>query len=224
MNMIKQLGIGAIAGFVIAILFMLFKDFSFTIPIAFVINSLYVLIVMLWCYCLFAGQKIKRLSKKELEGEAEDEADDIISKTFYNYSFCGNSSMIIAVLALSLSMIESSILMTGIGIIAIIIGYIMTAYMLHVIKGAYPERNLPGMADKDFSKKMLEISDAGEKHIMLHALYKAYGFANTAFIIAIIAIALYSIFTGDAQLFSIVLISVILIIMNGIYLLEAKNK
>ena len=135
-----------------------------------------------------------------------------------------NTGAIISVLALAFAMIELSLILIAIGIVMTIASYPLSSYMMHLMKKAYPERDLPDISDTDYSKKLLEISDEGERHLMLEGLYKVYQFANEAFLFAIIGIALYSVVSGDSQLFSKIVISIILLIMNGMYAFSVRNK
>ena len=111
-----------------------------------------------------------------------------------------------------------------IGVIVTLLSYSMTTYMMKLYQLAYPDRNLPDVGDKDYSKKLLEISDDGERHIMLYGLYRAYNFVNIAFVFAIIGISFYSLVTEDSQLFSIIVISLLLLMMNAVYVFSIRNR
>jgi len=224
MKAIKQYIISGIIGFLIvwAIILIPFSKLDF--PITIVTISLFVIVIISWIYTIFVAKHINKLINNELEGDAEDEADDTLNKRFYDYSFSMNVGAIISILALSFAMIELSLILIVIGIIMIIVSYVLSSYMMDLMKKAYPERDLPDHSDKDYSKKLLEVSDEGERHLILEGLYKVYQFANAAFLFSIIGIAVYTVVTGDSQLFSMIVISIILIIMNGMYALTIRNK
>ena len=223
-NFLKQLFIGAIVGIGIVMIYLLIPFNNLSFPIQTVTIGLYIIVFLTWVYCLIVANKIKQLAKNNLEGEAEDEAEEIMNKKMYDFSFSNNTGATLSILAVSLSVIENNLLFILIGVVAAAVSYFMMAYMMRLMKLASPERNLPDVGDKDYAKKLMDISDEGERHVMLHGLYKTYNFSNIAFAFAIIGIAIYSSLTGDSQLFSIMVISVILLVMNGVYVLSVRNK
>lgn len=223
-NFLKQLLIGAVVGIGIVMIYLLIPFNQMTFPIQTVTIGLYIIVFLTWVYCLIVANNIKQLAKNNLEGEAEDEAEEIMNKKMYDFSFSNNTGATLAILAMSLSVIENNMLYILIGIVAATISYFMMAYMIRLMKLASPDRNLPDVGDKDYAKKLLDISDEGERHVMLHGLYKTYNFSNMAFTFSIMGIAIYSSLTGDSQLFSIIVISAILLLMNGVYVFSVRSK
>lgn len=73
-------------------------------------------------------------------------------------------------------------------------------------------------------KNFLEVSDEGERHVMLIGFYKSYNLMNFVLFIAIVLSTFYSITTNHSQLFSIILIGIVLIIVNGKYCFSVRNK
>ncbi|MCQ6560951.1 hypothetical protein [Paenibacillus mendelii] len=59
---------------------------------------------------------------------------------------------------------------------------------------------------------------------MLNGLYKSYHLLSAAIIIGIAAATFYSLITDDSQLFSIIVMCMILLVVNGRYLLTIRNK
>lgn len=224
MNFIKQFLTGAIGGFIVVSIYFLIPFDNMTFPTTTVLIILYAIVLLGWIYAFFVANDIKRLAKEDLEGDDEDEAEDIINKKLYDYSFSNNVSAIFAVLGMSIALLKMHIPLLIVGVIVTLLSYSMTSYMMKLYKLAYPNRNLPDVGDKDYAKKLMDISDGGERHIMLHGLYKAYNFANIAFVFAIIGITLYSLVTEDSQLFSIIVISLLLLMMNAVYLFSVRNR
>jgi len=223
-NFLKQLLIGAIAGFGIVMIYLMIPFNQMTFPMQTVTIGLYIMVLLTWVYCLIVAKQIKQLAKNNLEGEAEDEAEEIMNKKLYDFSFSNNTGATLSILAVSLSVIENNLLFILIGVVAAAVSYFMMAYMLRLMKLASPDRNLPNVGDKDYAKKLMDISDEGERHVMLHGLYKTYHFSNIAFAFAIIGIAIYSSLTGDSQLFSMIVISAILLVTHGVYVFSIRNK
>lgn len=224
MNFLKQFLIGGVIGVIAVSIFLLIPFSELTFPLHIVSIILYIVVVLCWVFSFIIANKIKKIANKELVGEAEDEAEEVMNKLLYDFSFGTNIGAIIAMVAMSLSVMAMNFTLIIAGIVASFFSYYMTSYMMTLMKLAYPERELPEISDKDFSKKLLEASDDGERHIMLQGLYKVYSFANAAFLFAIMGLALYSVVTDDSQLFSIIVISIILVTMNGMYLISVRNR
>lgn len=224
MNFLKQFLIGGVIGVIAVSIFLLIPFSELTFPLHIVSIILYIVVVLCWVFSFIIANKIKKIANKELVGEAEDEAEEVMNKLLYDFSFGTNIGAIIAMVAMSLSVMAMNYTLIIAGIVASVFSYYMTSYMMTLMKLAYPERELPEISDKDFSKKLLEASDDGERHIMLQGLYKVYSFANAAFLFAIMGLALYSLLTDDSQLFSIIVISIILVTMNGMYLISVRNR
>lgn len=224
MNFLKQFLIGGVIGVIAVSIFLLIPFSEITFPLHIVSIILYIVVVLCWVFSFIIANKIKKIANKELVGEAEDEAEEVMNKLLYDFSFGTNIGAIIAMVAMSLSVMAMNYTLIIAGIVASVFSYYMTSYMMTLMKLAYPERELPEISDKDFSKKLLEASDDGERHIMLQGLYKVYSFANAAFLFAIMGLALYSVVTDDSQLFSIIVISIILVTMNGMYLISVRNR
>lgn len=224
MNFLKQFLIGGVIGVIAVSIFLLIPFSEIKFPLHIVSIILYIVVVLCWVFSFIIANKIKKIANKELVGEAEDEAEEVMNKLLYDFSFGTNIGAIIAMVAMSLSVMAMNFTLIIAGIVASFFSYYMTSYMMTLMKLAYPERELPEISDKDFSKKLLEASDDGERHIMLQGLYKVYSFANAAFLFAIMGLALYSVVTDDSQLFSIIVISIILVTMNGMYLISVRNR
>ncbi len=224
MNFIKQFLIGAIGGFIVISIYFLIPFNNMTFPTTTVLIILYAIVLLGWIFCFVIANQIKRLAKEDLVGDDEDQAEGIINKKLYDYSFSNNVSAIFAVLGMSIALLKMHNPLIIIGVIVTLLSYSMTSYMMKLYKLAYPNRNLPDVGDKKYAKKLLEISDDGERHVMLHGLYKAYNFANIAFVFAIIGISFYSLVTEDSQLFSIIVISLLLLMMNAVYVFSIRNR
>ena len=186
------------------------------------------LLVMIGALLLFSIVKytqVKRLSNKQVDGDEEDEVDILIYKTYTDFSFYVQSSMILSILTLCVSVITTrQIVFIVLGIVAIIISFFASILSANVIRLAYPERNLPKTSEPKFAEKLLAASDEGERHVMLIGFYKSYFLFTTALIFGIILSALYSVSSGQSQLFSIIVMSIVLLLTHGKYCLAIRNK
>lgn len=92
------------------------------------------------------------------------------------------------------------------------------------IKYAYPNREFPSYNDKKYAKKLFELSDEGERHIMLQGLYSAFSTTNVLLSGSLLLLMFYSVASGESQLFAILIIAIILVIVNTQYFLKIRNR
>lgn len=88
----------------------------------------------------------------------------------------------------------------------------------------YPERNLPQPSDKNYTDKLLLASDEGERHIMMTALYKTFSLTQIGIFVGILLLIAYSMFTGESQIFSVIVLGIIMIVSHMKYYSEIKEK
>jgi len=93
-----------------------------------------------------------------------------------------------------------------------------------LVNKLYPERNLPQPSDKNYTDKLLLASDEGERHIMTTALYKTFSLTQVVIFFGILLLIVYSMLTGESQIFSIIILGIIMIISNTKYYSEIKEK
>src|SRR5699024_7430106 len=127
-NFLKQLFIGAIVGIGIVMIYLLIPFNNLSFPIQMVTIGLYIIVFLTWVYWLIDANKRKQLTKNNLEGEAEDEAEEIMNKQMYDFSFSNNTGATLSILAVSLSVIENNLLFILIGVVAAAVSYFMMAY------------------------------------------------------------------------------------------------
>lgn len=225
MKTLVQMLIYAVLGFVSAILLLKGFSFDFTSYAFPAVISIFVIILIMMVRSIVIYRRIKKLKGKDVQGDEEDEVDMLIYKTFTDYSFFTSTSTTLSVLALCISLITNQPLaITVLGIVAIVVSYIFTMSMTTLLPMVYPDRNLPGFSEKNYAEKLLEASDEGERHIILIGLFKSYNLFTLALIIAILLATFYSISTGTSQLFSIIVMVIVLILGHGKYCLAIQNK
>ena len=225
MKTLVQILIYAILGFVSATLVL--KSFSFDLTLyayPAVIGIFVIILIMLLRSMVIYG-KIKKLKGKDIHGDEEDEVDILIYKIFTDYSFFTSTSTTLSVLALCISLITNQPLsITVLSIVAIMASYIFSMSISILLPVVYPDRNLPGFSEKNYAEKPLEVSDEGERHVMHIGLYKSYNVFTLALIIAILLATFYSISSGTSQLFSIIVMVIVLLLGHGKYCLAIRNK
>lgn len=106
--------------------------------------------------------------------------------------------------------------------------YIMSLIFLikttRLVSKLYPERNLPQPSDKNYTDKLLLASDEEERHIMTTALYKTFSLTQVGIFVGILILITYSMLTGESQIFSIIVLGLLMIVSNMKYYSEIKEK
>lgn len=225
MKILKQLLIGGVVGFVGVLLLLNLPSLHVEKYANIIVIGLFVVVVLLLGVSLLFHIQIKKLSRMEFHGDEEDEVDVIKYRKFNDYSLVIQSSSVIVLLALCFALIASkNIVLIIIGIILSLVSYLFTFFMMHLMKVVHPERNIPEISDPKFTEKLLDEADDGEKYIIMHGLYKSHNLLNSILVFAIVGSTIYSLVSEHSQLFSVILMALVLLIVNGNYLLSVRNK
>ncbi|NBA12635.1 DUF3169 family protein, partial [Weissella confusa] len=93
-----------------------------------------------------------------------------------------------------------------------------------VLKRVYPNRHLPSPTDKDYGKKLLAISDEGEKHVMLDGLFHTFQMMNILLTGAMFILIVYSLGANHSHRFSILVIGLVLVSLNANDMLMIRHR
>lgn len=221
-----QLIIGALIGF-FGMLVALQEDFrldfsAYAPAINFIILAMGVLFFLFSIYRYFS---IQNLTKQKLTGDEEDAAEGKMYRQYSDANLSSNLAMLLGLASLSLSSLTNQSLWLLIpGIFLLFSSFFMSFVIQNLIPKMYPNRELPSVSDKNYAKKLLEVSDDGERHIMLGGLYKTYLTMNSLLIGAVVLLLFYSIASESSQLFSIFIVISVLVITNTQYQISVRNK
>ncbi len=227
MKYVLQALIGAAVGFAASWLFMSGKIYDFSIsPFAETGSMiLFAAIIVSLLASLRCYVKVKSLDSTAFSGDEEDWANEAKYRITTDHSLFTHIAIILSFLSLSLCLIEDLPLWH---IIAAVLAFSISLFsgqkIFNLTKIIYRERELPSPKDTDYEDKLLASSDDGEKYVILHGLYKSYNLVSLILILAIVAAILYSMATGESQLFSIALMCAVLIAGQTKYLLSIRNK
>ena len=218
--------IGALVGFLgmyAAINFDFTQGFP---PIAFEATiSLLVVVLALVLFIISSTMEMKRTATLLLSGDKEDQRDVCQYKRFSDVTLCATSALILSIVATATAIITVQpswlLILSG---IAVMVATFLSVTQSGLIKTLYPDRELPSPAEKNYAEKLLASSDEGEKFIMLQGLYKTFNTMNMVLVFSLFLFIVYSVGTGDSQLFSIFVVGLILIGTNAQYLLTIRNK
>lgn len=218
--------IGALVGFLgmyAAINFDFTQGFP---PIAFEVNILLTVITFaLLVFTIISTVQMKKKATLILTGDEEDQRDVWQYKRFSDVSLCNVAAFILSIMAAAISIITVQpswlLLLSG---FAVLVSTFFSVTGSALAQTIYPERELPSPSEKNYAKKLLAVSDEGEKFVMLQGLYKTFNTMNMVLTFSLFLLIIYSVGTGDSQLFSIFVIGLILIGTNAQYLFTIRNK
>lgn len=223
MKIIWKFLLGIIVGLIGACIVLYFPDLPFAenIFLIFLFASMALLLFM----GLLQIQRFHRLNNKNLTGESEDVTETLKYKVLSNLSFFSNTANFISILSFSLSIaLLKSATWIIVSVVLAITSYILFSYMRKLMKVFYTERQFPNASDPRHVQNLLEYADDGEKDVILEGFYSSHGLTNALLITGIFFAAIYSAKSGNLQIFSIITMGIILIAINGRYLLFVKNK
>lgn len=230
MKSIGKILVWAVVGFLSGYLFMfLLKDSPANLNISFMSFEMTIIFmtlsIALIIFSLYGFVKIKSEAKRHVTGDEEDERDAYLYKRYSDIMLAASIAMYFSILMLALVAVtdqHNAIIFISFALLLVSISLnILYSGLVSVI---YPDRNLPSLNDKQYAKKLLEVSDEGERHVMLHGMYRAYSNLNALLLLSLFLFIGYSVISGVSQLFSIVIIVLILVITNTQYMLTIRNK
>ncbi|MFC3419107.1 DUF3169 family protein [Salinicoccus hispanicus] len=164
-------------------------------------------------------------NRAAVEGVDEDAMEQYKYRKFVDLTLITQISTVLGVLALGMgAVIEMPVWFLLAAMATFIASFIVQLLTPSITKLMYPERNLPDVSDKHYADKLLALSDEGERHVMLNGLYKAYVSTSSLLFISLVILAVYSVFTGNAQILGMFLVAAILLISIAQYGLSIRNK
>ena len=226
LKIVLALGIGFLVGFLIIELLygnvtaLDFSNLYFWLSILLLLLSVGLIIFV----CLTSNILLKK-NKQQAKNLNEDELDRFKYNTFNQLTAASTTALVMSLVALAIQILNAEIMWLIItsGVI-FIITVILSIFVGGIINSLYPERNLPNPSDKDYADKLFEASDDGEIHVMAKGLYRSTQLTMTLLFISMVAMILYSIITEDSQVFSIIIIGLIMIINQVKYAKEIKER
>ncbi|WP_462421357.1 DUF3169 family protein [Salinicoccus sp. Marseille-QA3877] len=225
LRMLMYLFLGAIAGLTLSIVATSTSDINmdsiyYWIGVVTLATSILLAIVSVYLY-----RQLKTVSS-DYTKYMDMDAYDIYRYNKYNdLQVINTMAMMLSIIALSIFMIiEFHFIWVLISGVTYLVTLYLTIVQSGIISSLYPDRDLPKPGDKKYAEKLLAASDEGERHIMLNGLYKTHNFVQMGLFLGIVILIFYSIITGESQIFSIILIAVILIISQLKYSMEIREK
>ncbi len=177
---------------------------------------------------IFQYRRLLTVAKDYTESMDEDSYDKYRYNKYNEIQIYGVIGFVLSLISLAIPLVIMNTYFSLPTFLFTFIVYIVSIIFLtrttKLITKLYPERNLPQPSDKNYTDKLLLASDEGERHIMTTALYKTFSFTQVGIFFGILLLIVYSMLTGESQIFSIIILGIIMIISNTKYYSEIKEK
>ncbi|WP_131972728.1 DUF3169 family protein [Exiguobacterium sp. s166] len=227
LNLVLRMLVGGAIGFFLMywVLSSPLEGIAFSEYSLWINGFLLVVLIGLLLLSFIRYRQIHRLLNQPLTGDAEDLADQQMYRWFSDGTLSLNLVLPLSLTVVSVNLVldqQLSLVVTGFIVMAI--GLIGSIRFQMLVQQMYPERNLPDISETDYALKLLAASDDGEKHVMLEGLYKTHSLVNLLLVVGIILLLFYSLSSSSSQLFSIFVITSILVVSNAKYYLAIRNR
>ena len=184
-----------------------------------------VLAAALLIYAFIRRRKLIKLTKDKNRTMNEDDFDVYSYNAFNIITVTTAVPLVLSLIALAIqTMAAENPWLVGFTIILLFISGFMNLQASALINIIYPDKDLPEPGDKKYNQKLLAASDEGELFIMTKALYSSWTLTSMLLFFAMIMMIFYSFVTDESQIFSIVIIGLIMIISQLKYSYEIREK
>ncbi|CEA01664.1 hypothetical protein BN1048_01450 [Jeotgalicoccus saudimassiliensis] len=184
-----------------------------------------VLAAALLIYAFIRRRKLIKLTNDKNRTMNEDDFDVYSYNAFNIITVTTAVPLVLSLIALAIqTMAAENPWLVGFTIILLFISGFMNLQASALINIIYPDKDLPKPGDKKYNQKLLAASDEGELFIMTKALYSSWTLTSMLLFFAMIMMIFYSFVTDESQIFSIVIIGLIMIISQLKYSYEIREK
>lgn len=188
-------------------------------------NVMIVLAILLLIYAFVRRRTLIKLTKDKNRKMNDDDFDVYSYNAFNAISIATSIPLVLSLIALAIqTMAAESVWLIVLTIILLFVSTIMNLLASTLANIIYPDKDLPEVGDKKYSQKLLEASDEGELFIMAKALYSSTSLTSLLLFFAMILMIFYSFVTSESQIFSIIIIGLIMIINQLKYSYEIREK
>lgn len=225
--------IGAVVGGIIGFCFGMFEDRNLFEIVKFTSNQIVVVISIIatvinivLTFLLYKVQqqalKYKSLMETDINDQQADDYEKLTSLKFMRTSTIYYIQILVSLITIFILALGNA---SNSYIVWAIIPFIITiipSLMIGFFVRKYDSR-MPKQGEKQYTEKVLEIMDEGERHITLVSMYKVYHINISLLIIAALFLGLFSIISGINQTIGLFML-IILFCYNAFgYLLKVKK-
>lgn len=184
-----------------------------------------VLAAALLVYAFIRRRKLLKLTEENNRKINDDDLDVYSYNTFNIVTVATAVPLVLSLMALAIQTLAAeNVWLVVLTIALLFVSMFMNFQASALANIIYPEKNLPEISDKKYSEKLFAASDEGEIFIMAKALYRSWTLTTTMLFFALIFMIFYSFVTSESQIFSIVIIGLIMIINQLKYAYEIRDK
>lgn len=184
-----------------------------------------VLAAALLVYAFIRRRKLLKLTEENNRKINDDDLDVYSYNTFNIVTVATAVPLVLSLMALAIQTLAAeNVWLVVLTIALLFVSTFMSFQASALANIIYPEKNLPEISDKKYSEKLFAASDEGEIFIMAKALYRSWTLTTTMLFFALIFMIFYSFVTSESQIFSIVIIGLIMIINQLKYAYEIREK
>lgn len=225
--------IGAVVGGIIGFCFGMFEDRNLFEIVKFTSNQIVIIISIIasvinivLTLLLYKVQqqalKYKSLMETDINDQQADDYEKLTSLKFMRTSTIYYIQILVSLITIFILALGNA---SNSYIVWAIIPFIITiipSLMIGFFVRKYDSR-MPKQGEKQYTEKVLEIMDEGERHITLVSMYKVYHINISLLIIAALFLGLFSIISGINQTIGLFML-IILFCYNAFgYLLKVKK-
>ena len=184
-----------------------------------------IIIIGLLLYAFIRHRNLISLTKDKNRNMTDDEFDAYSYNSFNVITVMTSVSLILSFMSLAIqTMTAENPWLIVLTVILAFISLYMSIRSSALINIVYPDKDLPEISDKKYAEKLFAASDEGEIFIMAKALYRSWTLTSTMLFFALIFMIFYSFIMEESQIFSIVIIGLIMIINQLKYAYEIREK
>lgn len=184
-----------------------------------------IIIIGLLLYAFIRRRNLISLTKDKNRNMTDDDFDGYSYNSLNVITSLTSVSLILSFMSLAIqTMAAENPWLIGLTVILLFISMYMSIRASSLINIVYPDRNLPEPGEKKYNQKLLAASDEGELFVMAKALYNSGALTSVLLFFAMILMIFYSIITDESQIFSIILLGLIMVINQLKYSYEIREK
>lgn len=226
MKMVISMLIGFVGGYLLIEAFYGDVNSALIENIYFWLSVLMMIVALgLIVFVYFKSSEIKQYVKGKKNDMSEDEWDQYKYNAFNALTVTASSAVILSIIAMAVQIMHMKVMwLTIASLILFVLSIVIQFFIPSLSKTFFPDRNLPEPGDKDYADKLFDASDDGEIYVMAKGLYRTTTLTTMLLIFAMSAMILYMFITQESQIFSIILVGMILVIHHVKYAMEIKDR
>ncbi len=188
-------------------------------------NAMIALAIALLVYAFIRRRTLIKMTKSDNRKMNDDDFDVYSYNTFNIVTVATAVPLVLSLVALAIqTMAAENVWLIVLTMVLLFVSVFMSFQASALVNIIYPDKELPEPSDKKYAEKLFAASDEGEIFIMAKALYRSWTLTSTMLFFALIFMIFYSYITTESQIFSIIIIGLVMIINQLKYAYEIREK